>query len=89
MNQFRPAAQGIDAEAARIAEHVEHAAAFGIMFEEAAVVALVDEEARFLPAQPVDVEAQAVFDGRVAGVAAAYEEAARAVDLSLEGQGGV
>ncbi len=44
------AAQGIDREAAGVAEHVEYIAASGIHFKQLAVVALVNEEARlFVP----------------------------------------
>ena len=55
--------QGIEGETAGVAEHVEHLFAFGVTLDECAVLALVDEEAGLLPAQPVDTELQAVLHG--------------------------
>ena len=71
--QFGPASHGIEREAARIAEHIEHAAATGILLQQQAVFALVDEEARLLATQPVDIELQSVLQSHVV-VAAAIEE---------------
>ena len=84
MNALCAAAQGIDGEAARIAEHIEDAAAVGVLLEEAAVVALVHEESRLLSAQPVNVEFQPVLNGHIFGVAA-DEEPVFLSEVSLEG----
>ena len=54
MDQLCAAAQGIYAEAARIAEHVEHAAAFGIMFED--VLDLVNQEREKAGLQPLQLD---------------------------------
>ena len=62
----RPSAHGIDRETAGVAEHVEHMSPFCETLEEAAVFALVDEEAGLLAFEPVDVELQAVFQSDVA-----------------------
>lgn len=43
-------------ETAGITEHVEHGAPLGITLEQAAVVALVDEESCLLSLEPVNVE---------------------------------
>ena len=59
------AREGVDREPARVAEGVEHGAALGVAFDQLAVFALVEEEARFLPLFPVDAEPLAVFQNDV------------------------
>lgn len=77
----------VDGEATSVAEHIEHRAAFGILLQEAAVVALVDEETRLLAVKPVDVEFQSVFEGDVFfGLSA--EETIFLLEVGLEGEGG-
>ena len=57
-----PPSRGVDREAARVAEQVEHAPARDASVpHQRAVVALVQEQAALLPAQQVDAEAQAVL----------------------------
>ena len=85
MYQLCPAPHGIDAEAASVAEHVEHLASTGIALHEGTVVALVDEEACLLSLEPVDVEGQSVLVGNVVA-ALAPEEAVLLSELSLEGE---
>ena len=67
MNQLCSSSHSIDAEAARVTEHVQDATAFGILFDESAIIALVDEESRLLPSEPVDVESKAIFHRDVVG----------------------
>ena len=62
---FGAARKGVDREAARIAEGVEYGAALGVAFDQLAVFALVEEEARFLSLFPVDAEPLAVFQNDV------------------------
>ena len=59
------AREGVDREPARVAEGVEYGAALGVAFDQLAVFALVEEEARFLPLFPVDAEPLAVFQNDV------------------------
>ena len=56
MNQSGSSTHSIDAETACVAEHVQHPTAFGILFDESPIIALVDEESRLLASEPVDVE---------------------------------
>ena len=59
------AREGVDREPARVAEGVEYGAALGVAFDQLAVFALVEEEARFLSLFPVDAEPLAVFQNDV------------------------
>ena len=86
VHQLGPSAHGIDREAPCVAEHVQHAASAGIALQQGAVLALVHEEARLLPLQPVDVEVQSILRGYVVG-AASLQEAVFGVEVGLEGQG--
>ncbi len=61
INHVRTAPEGIHRESAGVAEHVEHTAPGAVALQQFAVVALVEEETCFLPAQPVDIEPQGVF----------------------------
>ena len=79
-------AQGIDAEAAGVAEHIQNAPPPGIVLEQSAVLALVDEEPCFLSLEPVDMEFQPVFESYVRGVAP-DEIAVAGAEVSLEGEG--
>ena len=81
-------AHGIDREAARVAEHVQHVAPGGVALQEAAVVPLVHEEARLLAAQPVDVESQTVLHGHVIRTSA-QQEAVLLTESGLERQRGL
>ena len=65
MHGFRTACQRVDRESACVAEHVEHPASGAVTPQQFAVVALVHKKACFLSAQPVHMEAQAVFGGYV------------------------
>ena len=65
MDYFGSAAHGIHGETSSVAEHIEYFPSFGILFEQLAVLALIDEEAGLLTFLPVDAEAQTVFDGGV------------------------
>ena len=61
VHQFCSATQGIDRETARIAEHIEHLLTLGIMLQQSTVVTLVDEEASFLTAEPINTEVQSIL----------------------------
>ena len=58
---LRSARGGVDREASRVAEGVEHGAARSVAFHQFAVAALVEEEARLLSLLPVDQKTMAVF----------------------------
>ena len=73
VDEFCSATHGVNGEAARVAEHVEDGASFGVGLEQVAVLALVDEEAGLLSFQPVDVEVQAVLHSHVAAHRAVNE----------------
>ena len=88
MDQAGAPAQGVDGETAGVAEHIEDPAVAGKAFQQGAVVALIHEEAGFLAAEPIDVEAEAVFHGDVAGVAA-YEVFVDRVQARLVGERGL
>ena len=66
MNQLCAATHGVNREAARVAEHIEHRTTLRVSLEQVAVLALVDEEAGLLTLQPVDMEVQAVLHSHVA-----------------------
>ena len=72
VHQFGAATHGINGKAAGVAEHIEHTPAAGIMLKQSTVVALIHKEARFLSAQPVDVELQSVFHSHTAGIVTYY-----------------
>ena len=78
------APQRVDRETACIAEHIEYSASAGILLQQAAVFALVNEKACFLPVQPVYVEAQSVFGSDVVRVSAA-EKTVFLLQVRLEG----
>ncbi len=84
----RTARQGVDGESARVAEGVEHRAACGVAHHQLAVLALVEEEARFLPLLPIDQELPAVFvhDVRLA-VGSSPQVAVHRIQSRLVGQG--
>ena len=66
MDEFCSATHGVNGEAASVAEHIEHRTTLRVSLEQMAVLALVDEEARLLTLQPVDMEVQAVLHSHVA-----------------------
>ena len=86
MHQFRAAAHGVEGETTGVAEHVQHAPPPGILFQEAAVLALVDEKACFLPFQPIDIEFQPVFQ-RHEVLRGAVEVAVFRLDGGFVGEG--
>lgn len=87
--EFSAATQGIDAEAARVAKHVQHLAVVAVVFQQRAVLTLIHEEARLLAAQPVDVEAQSVLGGHgLQAGCTANEESVFLIEVSLEGECG-
>ena len=88
VHQLCPTTHGIERESASVAEHVEHAAALAVALEQGAVLALVDEEARLLPPQPVHVELEAVLHCHV-GVKLAYQVLVLGVEMRLVGQRGL
>ena len=67
MNQAGTTAHSIEREAARIAEHVQHPPVAGIAFEQRTVLTLVNEKARLLSAQPVNIELQPILDSNIVG----------------------
>ena len=79
MDELCPAPHGIKRESTGVTEHIQHPPALGEALEQQAVVALVDEEARLLAAQPVDVEQQSVLHRGIVVRAAVDEVAQRAV----------
>ena len=81
-----PTPHGIDAEAASIAEHVQHLTAMGISLYKGPILALVDEEARFLALEPVDMELQSVLYGYVI-ITLTKDEAILLTQGSLKGKG--
>ena len=86
MDALRPAAHGVEGEAARIAEHIEDIPAFGVTLQKRTVLALVDEETGLLALLPVDVEAQAVLE-RGFLIVTAHEVAILAAQVRFVGQG--
>ncbi len=62
-DRFRgaPVAQGIEAEAAAVAKHVQHAASAAVVGCHATIVALIEIEASLLSFAQIDAEAQLVF----------------------------
>src|ERR1035437_1632697 len=58
---FRATARGINRKAAGKTERIQHAPATRQRFHLAAILALVEKETRFLPAQNVRFKAQAVL----------------------------
>ena len=73
VHQRRSSPHGVERESSCVAEHIQHAAPAGIMLEQRAVVALVDEESRLLTFLPVDQEVKAVLH-RGVFVAPAHDE---------------
>src|SRR2546421_96585 len=67
-DRSRSAASRIDREAAGKAERVQHVAALGQRFDDAAVLALIEKEAGLLSAQHIGFETQAGFQERRTGV---------------------
>ena len=61
LHVFSTPAEGGQREPTSVAEAVQHTAASSQLFDQPAVFALVDEEARFLPFEEVDEETVAVF----------------------------
>lgn len=86
MDQGSLTAHGIEREAARVTEHIEYFPAAGILFEQAAVFALVDEEACLLATQPIDMKEQSVFGGGIV-MALAIEESVFLSEVGFERQG--
>ena len=84
---FGAARKGVDREAARIAEGVEHRAALRVAFHQFAVFALVEEKSRLLPLLPVDEEALAVLRDDLRGVLrVAPQVAVHGPEVGLEGE---
>ena len=88
MHQFGSSAHGIEGEATRIAEHIEHPFATGIFFQQGTVLALVNEETGLLPTQPIHVEPEAVLQGCVI-IGTTNDEAVLLTKFGLEGQRGL
>ena len=88
IDRYSAAAEGVDGESARIAEHVEHSAAARIVPQQRAVVALVEKESRFLPPEPVDIEFQGVFRG-YRGLESSHEISILRVEMGLVGECGL
>ena len=90
MDERGTATKGIAGEAASVAEHVKDFPVLGIAFEQASVVALVDEESGLLSFEPVDSEFQSVFKSDIF-IAAAWSFEDEAIfpsqEVSLEWEG--
>ena len=78
MHQLGATPHGIERETTSIAEHIQDALAVGILFQQRAVLALVDEESCLLAAKPVDTELQTILRSDIV-VAAANEESIHVV----------
>ena len=74
MYELGTATHGVERKAARVAEHIQHALALGEFLEQGTILTLVNEEACLLATKPINIEAQAVFNGDII-VAAAQQEA--------------
>ncbi len=85
VHQFGSATHGIDREATRIAEHIEHATALGVTLEQRTVFALIYKESRLLTTQPVNMKFQAILHGRVI-LRMAVEEPVFLTEVGFEGQ---
>ena len=79
MHKFGPTPHGIKRESTGITEHIQYASALGKALEQQTVVALVDEEAGLLAAEPVDIEQQSVLHRRIIVAAAIDEITQRAI----------
>ena len=88
MDELGAAAHGVEGEAAGVAEHVEDFPSLRIAFEQTAVVPLVNEEARLLSSEPIDVELQTVLHRHVVGVAS-EQETVLLSEFCLVGKGGL
>ena len=64
IHTLRPSVQGVDGEASRIAEGIEHGTILSVMTDQLTIVSLVDEEACLLSLEPVWSEAHTVFIDR-------------------------
>lgn len=65
MHNLGTASHGIDREASRIAEHVKHALALGIVLKQGAIFTLVNKESCLLAFEPVDMKLQSVLHGHI------------------------
>ncbi len=88
VDKLRPTPHGVEREATGIAEHIKHLLAIRELFEQRAVVPLVNEEARLLSTKPIDVELQSVLHRNVV-LAAANDETVLLSEVSLEWQRGL
>ncbi len=91
MHQPCASAEGINGKSAGVAEHIEDILAACIPLEQGTILALVDEKARFLPAQPVDTEGKSILHcpepvPHIGGVAPNEIADALPVDAGFEGQ---
>jgi len=86
VDQLGTTTQGIDAESARVAEHVQHATPLRVLLHQGAVISLVYKESRLLTFQPVDMETEAVFYGNVLW-RTAQEESVLLSQFGLEREG--
>ena len=86
VDQLGATAQGIDRKTARVAEHVQHPSSLAVMLQQTAVLALIDKESGLLSLEPIDVEAQTVFQ-RLVGLHVSDDVIIHGVEVGLVGKG--
>ena len=86
MHEFGIASHGIHRKASGIAEHIQYALAFGIMFQKRTVFALIHKETGLLTSQPVDMELQSILYSHIICITA-QDKSVFLSQISLERQG--
>ena len=85
MHEFGIASHGIYGKASGIAEHIQYALAFGIMFQKRTIFALIHKETGLLTSQPVDMEFQSILNSHIVSITT-QNKSVFLTEISLEWQ---